>query len=291
MGARKLIAAAAAAAWLMPASGWTWGRQGHMTVALVAEGLLTPGARQLVDQVRRAPHWRGLLPGYSRSFRNADAELTAFCQGPEADLALVGDWADAWKFHHRATGPLHFLDLPLDSDGGPAAEAAACGGGCVVSQLASQADVLGDGQRSPEERLLALLWVVHLAGDIEQPLHCSDNGDRGGNAVRVVVGRRAGSLHEAWDTGFFYAERARPTDLARSLLAHAAHDVARGPVDPAAWARESWIVARDFVYPQERACGGAYGPQELAAAWPVVRLQLARGGVRLAEILNAAAVR
>lgn len=274
---------------LVPAGAQAWGRQGHMTVALIAQGLLTPQTQQLVDQLRRAPGWEAYLPGNSHGFNKANRELTEFCRGTNGDLDLVGDWADAWKIHHQATGRFHFLNLPLDSDGGPVAESTACGRGCIVSQLESEVRILADASASANRRLLALLWVVHLVGDIHQPLHCADNDDRGGNAVRVLVGRRQGTLHEAWDTEFFYFEHVRPAELAADILAHEARGVAPGPMDPGSWARESWGVAKSFVYPQERECGGRYGQRQVAEAWPVVRLQLARAGVRLAMVLNRCA--
>jgi hypothetical protein len=277
-----------AALLLCPRAGFSWGRQGHITVALVAQGLLAPRAQRLVEELRHAQGWEALKPGRSRGFDKADQELTLFCVGGSGDLSLVGDWADAWKGRHRPTGPLHYVNLPLDG-AGASDLATACGSGCVVSQLREQLACLGDARRSQVERLEALLWVVHLVGDIHQPLHCADNGDAGGNDVTVTLGRKQESLHSAWDSGFFYAEHARPAELAAELLGKEARAQAAGPLDPGAWAAESWGVAKSFVYPQLQACDGRFGRGEEAAAWRVVRQQLARAGVRLAAALNAAA--
>lgn len=290
---------------LLPSLGHAWGRQGHMTVALVAEGLLTPAAKQMVDELRRAPGWETLKPGDSRYFRKADEELIQFCQGPDGDLSLVGDWADAWREHHPDTGMYHYVDTPLNSDGSQAAVEKACEGQtylkggfnlqglCVVSQLGRFGPWVGDVDENKLKRLEYLLWVVHLVGDIHQPLHCADNGDKGGNGVPVVLLSKRGNLHWAWDTGFFNVEHARPADLAADLLAHECKDVvAAGSVDsktPWAWAEESFGVAKDFVYPQVRRNGGRFTRAEVDLAWPVVRRQLARAGVRLAAVLNAAA--
>jgi hypothetical protein len=153
--------------------------------------------------------------------------------------------------------------------------------------------VLRDRTADRTRRLEALLWVIHLVGDVHQPLHCSDNGDKGGNEVGVVIAGRIENLHSAWDTGFFYVEHARPTELAASLLAHECKDVATvGPVNPETpwvWARESYGVAKGFVYPQVQRNGGEFTRAEVKLAWPVVRRQLARAGVRLAAVLNGAA--
>jgi hypothetical protein len=73
----------------------------------------------------------------------------------------------------------------------------------VVDKLEEQAKILADKTQPKEKRAGALKWVVHLAGDLHQPLHCADrNGDRGGNTPLVFYpGKRTpGSLHFVWDT-------------------------------------------------------------------------------------------
>jgi hypothetical protein len=278
---------------LPPSLAGAWGRQGHMTVALVAEGLMTPAAKRMVDELRRAQGWKAFKPGDSQYFKNADEELTQFCQGPDVDLSLVGDWADAWREQHPETAPLHFVNTPLDGDGSRRAMEQACGNGCILSKLDQEISVLQDREADRTRRLEALLWVVHLVGDVHQPLHCSDNGDKGGNSVGVVIAGRIANLHSTWDTGFFYVEHARPTELAADLLDHECKDVpAVGPVNPETpwvWARESYGVAKSFVYPQVKRNGGEFTRAEVDLAWPVLRKQLARAGVRLAAVLNAAA--
>jgi len=288
---------------LLPSLSYAWGRQGHMTVALVAEGLLTPAARQMIDELRRAPGWEQLKPGKSRYFKKADKDLVLFCQGPEGDLSLVSDWADAWRERHPETGMYHYVDTPLSSNGSPADVEKACDGQtyrkngyhldglCVVSQLGRFDPWLGDADKDKLKRLEYLLWVVHLVGDVHQPLHCADNGDKGGNGVPIVLLAKHGNLHWAWDTGFFNVVHARPAELATDLLAHECKDVP-ATVDgnaPQAWAQESFGVAKDFVYPQVQRNGGQCTREEVDIAWPVVRKQLARAGMRLAAVLNAAA--
>lgn len=264
-----------------------------MTVALVAQGLLTPAAKQMVDELRRAPGWETLKPGDSRYFRKVDAELIQFCQGPDGDLSLVGDWADAWRERHRDTAPLHFVDTPLAGNGSQDSIATACGAHCILTELHKEIAILDDNDADPGLRLQALLWVVHLVGDVHQPLHCADDRDKGGNGVPIVLLAKHGNLHWAWDTGFFNVEHARPAGLAADLLTHECRDVAAaGAVDvdtPWVWAGESFGVAKAFVYPQVQRNGGQFSRAEVDLAWPVVRLQLARAGVRLAAVLNGAA--
>jgi hypothetical protein len=254
--------------------------------------MMTPAAKQLVDQLRHATGWRTYKPGYSRYYKKADKELIEFCSGPTADLSLIAEWADAWREHHRDTGPFHFVDIPISSDGSDQAIDEACNGNCILTKLQQTIQVLQDPNADKTQRIEALLWVVHLVGDVHQPLHCSDNGDKGGNKVNVVVGRKRQKLHAAWDTGLLYVEHAKPAELAADLLENECKTVptetAVGPLTPRAWAQEAFGVAKDFVYPQVQRDRGNFTKAEVAQAWPVVRLQLARAGMRLAAILNRA---
>ena len=63
--------------------------------------------------------------------------------------------------------------------------------------------MLANKQATKEERIEALKFVVHVIGDLHQPLHCANrNGDKGGNGQLVFFpGRKkAVSLHVVWDT-------------------------------------------------------------------------------------------
>ena len=209
-------------------------------------------------------------------------------------MSLIAEWADAWRERHPETGAWHYVNLDVEKGAGPGELAAACASGCVVTKLGAEEATAKDPDAEPRRRLEALLWIVHLAGDIHQPLHCAQrNADKGGNAVGIVLDGRIGNLHSAWDSGFFYVEHARPKDLAADLLAQECRALAaQGGVssgDPAAWARESFGVAQSFVYPQADRTGGDFSHRDVDQAWPLLRLQLARAGLRLASLLNEAA--
>jgi nuclease S1 len=152
-------------------------------------------------------------------------------------------------------------------------------------------------------RAVALKWIVHLVGDIHQPLHAADNGDRGGNDVRVrLSGQRSGrslTLHRVWDDQLvrlaLHVRTARrpPRDIA--TLAHAAEHLlrSRGEGTPRSWALDANRLARTVAYRYPHfACGrvphrvivldGAHQRR----AETVVRAQLLLAGARLAELLN-----
>ena len=181
---------------------FAWGRQGHTTVALVAEGLLTPAAKQMVDQLRRAPGWEIFKPGDSRYFKKANEELDSVLPGAGWGLEPGGGVGRRMAGAAPGHGTPHYVNTPLSGDGSHDSMATACADNCILTELDKEIVILDDKEADPGLRMQALLWVVHLVGDVHQPLHCTDNGDKGGNMVGVFVGGRVENLHSAWDADF-----------------------------------------------------------------------------------------
>jgi hypothetical protein len=107
--------------------------------------------------------------------------------------------------------------------------------------------VLGDKAAPPRQRLDALKFVVHFVADVHQTLHCSDDGDKGGNAIHVTFMGHRTNLHAVSDSGMLAPavqgdERAYALRLVRSIKPDD-FDRWRGG-SPADWATESYGVAR-----------------------------------------------
>jgi hypothetical protein len=126
-----------------------------------------------------------------------------------------------------------------------------------------------------------------------------DDDDRGGNQVLVLAGRNtvAERLHAYWDKTVVERLGRDPQRIADVLIKRyegQADAMAKG--NPESWAEESFEVARDVAY----ALPGATEPDahgapayRLDAAYeqaavPAASLQMARGGIRLARMLNEA---
>jgi hypothetical protein len=134
-----------------------------------------------------------------------------------------------------------------------------------------------------------------LVGDLHQPLHASDDHDRGGNDKRVsAAGMHAETLHHYWDTDFVEQLGPNPQQIAAMLIAHISASDARNWVqgNPADWAMESFKVAKDDAYGRLPALeeGDKYQLTDtyVAMADRDVTLQLSKAGVRLADLLNRA---
>jgi hypothetical protein len=111
---------------------------------------------------------------------------------------------------------------------------------------------LRDPTASRAAKAEALKFVVHFVGDLHQPLHDEDNGDRGGNERQAIFNGRPDNLHWVWDTGLLVRLGRDPDGLARRLekriTAEEVLEWQRGTV--LQWANEAHGIARAVAYGQ-----------------------------------------
>ncbi len=296
-----------------------WGPIGHMAVANVAYQKLTPGAKtRVLDLLRLNPEyasWEKQIPaGTSAEDRDRMIFMMAsnWADDIKGDPRYSDDGPDpnipdgatssqnvgyADLYRHRYW---HFVDIPFSPDHTalPAVPTPN-----IQTQIVAFRAVLNSSQ--PDElKSYDLVWLVHLVGDIHQPLHATTRitkakpkGDAGGNGVKLF-GDAAPNLHAYWDdlAGFdcdFCKNKSRCIDRAmvfsKRLKAPAAMAVRQ--TDPAEWARESLAAARSEVYrlPIEVSSGPyTIVPQSAydTAAYRLAQQRIALAGARLAEVLN-----
>lgn len=252
----------------LPTPALAWGSEGHHIVADIAEQYLEPAAARQV---------RELL-----AIENATT------------LAQVSTWADDIRPQRPETARWHFVDIPIHPPAGtPAAydaERDCPDGDCVVAAIERFDAVLRDKAAAPRDRLEALKFVVHFVADVHQPLHCADDGDRGGNDIHVTFRGRRMNLHAVWDWGILAPavagdERAYALRLAKAITPSELDQWRSGTL--ADWANESYGIARRLIYGEWPHGPGTLPASYEATALPVVNEQLAKAGVRLAAVLNA----
>ena len=90
--------------------------------------------------------------------------------------------------------------------------------------------VLRDPTASRATKAEALKFVVHFTGDLHQPLHDEDNGDRGGNERQVIFNGHPDNLHWVWDTGLL--ERLGDGDTANRITLLLSLLMVATPVSP-----------------------------------------------------------
>ncbi len=266
-------------------SAFAWGPEGHRLVGEIADLHISARTRAAVVQLLRDD-------------RLADGSFSG-----RRTLAEVANWADEIKDTEwgKRRGSWHYDDLPLCGTADPAKYCR--NGRCASAQIAHQLQMLDDPRARPGQRNQALKWIVHLVGDIHQPLHAADHADRGGNRVQVsFFGERDNppygslNLHAVWDVQLVRrlvtergGERAWIGDGTQRA------ERAAGPVGD--WVGESHALARDVAYgalPVPVSCPGrisgvvALGAAYYERAAPVVDAQLRKAGVRLARLLDEA---
>jgi len=258
---------------------FAWSQLGHALVGDLAELELTPAALQQV---------RELLVGES-----------------EPTLGGIASWADALRYRDaarfRATSSWHYINT---KGGGCNFDVARdCpDGNCVVAAILAQERILEDRAQPLAARRDALKFIVHLMGDLHQPLHAGHREDSGGNRFQVSLRTRirpenharenytdgvmGTNLHAVWDyyvlahTGLSREQYfAKLKSRMSRRPAHANRATARS------WAMESCkLSASQGVYPDTHVMDEEY----LGARRKLAEGRIITAAARLAAVLNAA---
>jgi hypothetical protein len=236
-----------------------WSADGHRIVAQIAESHLDPRAAAAVQQIL----------------------------GPDRHLADISSRADDMRNEQKETAPWHFVNIPIGASAFN--RALYCPANqCVVGAVERFRDQL-KARSSLQASYEALYNVVHFIGDLHEPLHGGDRGDRGGNDVNVEFLGKPTNLHRVWDSGILEALDRDWEYWARKLGKISRVNTSawsRGTVVD--WAMESHDLSRDVVYRFEQPSSGSavLGKAYLRRGSPVVQQQLAKAGIRLAYVLN-----
>jgi hypothetical protein len=192
-----------------------WGCAGHHIVASIAKQRLNARALEATFELLES--------------RPIDPNLARYCKDEAADpFVNAATWADDVK-RAEGTGTWHYIDIPRSLTHGDLSPFCEPVGplrdgsrtGCVVSAIRDQLGVLKNG--SPIDRARALRYIIHLIADLHQPLHVTDNNDRGGNCVPLHFGTNSETtnLHALWDSGilesFLVEHRLTQDAFARQL--------------------------------------------------------------------------
>jgi hypothetical protein len=249
---------------------YAWNTLGHKVVAEIAWQQLDPTTRQsIVDVLRRHPRF--------------DTDFA----GKMEDNAQKGDKAvqDHWIFQNAATWPdeirknkeydrptWHYINLPLFVD--PSDRTAMAGRSLsnlsaeyptkldnhkynIIQALAWARHTIGSNAPA-DVKAIAFCWLLHLVGDIHQPLHSSalysvnqfPKGDEGGNKILLRKGK---NLHSLWDGLLGKQYYMRNVDKVVAELKDKERfgnvwDTAATETDPKEWAKESRNLCEAMVY-------------------------------------------
>lgn len=270
---RTLLIAATLLASAQTETADAWGPEGHSIVAEIAQ-------RRLSDEAR--------------------AGVASILGGPGVSLASFGSWADDERARDKNTSRWHFVNpVRGDTSYDPQrhCQFVKGQGDCLIAALEREVGRMACDSETPERRQRALKFIVHLIGDLHQPLHAIGE-ERGGNGVTVTVDMREGAnprprfesnLHKVWDETLLqtiawswgsYVERLEIGPLSTADVP----SLTVGSVSD--WLFEAHRAGLEIfdATPKGSTIDDAYRIK----MEPVVDRQLAVGGLRLAKLLDKA---
>lgn len=241
---------------LSVAQAFAWGQKGHDVTANIAQQHLTPEAKAMVDS---------LLEGKSMVYWANWLDNASY----QPEYAYTKTW------HYRNT------NAGVDYDAMSANPR-----GDVTRAITAMTDTLANPTASFAGKQLALKILIHLVGDLHQPMHMGHATDLGGNKVKVKFFKTDTNLHSVWDSNLVetghkwsYSEW---TDQIDRATPEQIEVITAGTVDD--WGRESLAIASEIY--EATPAGSALSYNEIAKAAPIIEQQLLRAGLRLASILN-----
>lgn len=231
-----------------------WGQIGHRTVGHIADGMLTKKAQKHVKRVLG---------------NETLAEVSTWMDEVRSDDAY--DYANTW----------HYCTIP---DGMTYEEAPTQEGGDVVWAIEKMIKELKSGNLTAIQEETNLRFLVHLVGDIHQPLHVGNGTDRGGNDVKVTWFGSKTNLHSVWDSRMIDGKQFSYTELA-DWVNHASKTQVKEWQSASVrdWAHES-MTYRDQVYavPENGRLSYRYSYDN----FDLIKLRIHQAGVRLAGVIN-----
>lgn len=235
-------------------NGSKWGKTGHRVIGDIAAGYLSEEAQKEIRRVL----------------------------DPES-MAIASTWMDKIRSDPRYdhTHDWHWVTIP---DGVTYEETEKNPNGDLVEALQSIIGELKSSSLSDKEEVEKLKMLIHLIGDLHQPMHVGTGEDRGGNDTRVEWFYEPSNLHRVWDSEMIDETKLSYTEFSKAINHPSKEQLNKWQqghiLDWAYETRELRNAAYDL--PDDRQLGYRYQYVHRKA----LDRQLLKAGVRLAYVLN-----
>jgi hypothetical protein len=228
-----------------------WGEIGHKVVGEIAERKLNPDVKIIVSD---------LLDGES--------------------MASASTWADEIKSDplYKQYSPWHYVNMPLDKEYSDIQKNPK---GDIVITLKESIRVLKSSSSDKETKAFYLKFLIHLMGDIFQPLHTGKFEDRGGNDIKLTFLGKPTNFHIVWDVHIIEHLNFNYMDLSNELMSMKEVNYSLSPDD---WVYETHQDVK-ILYAEiknKKEIDNDYINDKV----PFIKQQLFKAGSTLAEILN-----
>lgn len=199
-------------------------------------------------------------------------------------LAEVANWADEMKSnpddYWRKANVYHYLNVPA---GQTFENTPRNPRGDILSAYENFVATLKSKKSSRAQKEHALKFLVHIMGDMHQPMHFGHASDRGGNSIKVIWFDQVTNLHSVWDTFLVDKEKLSFTEWANFLdKATPEQIIDYQKSKPLDWVHEG-LALRDIAY---NVGDRNFSWNYVYKCRPIIRKQLLIGGIRLAGVLN-----
>ena len=233
----------------------SWGKTGHRVVGEVASKYISKNTRTSIDKI---------LEGQS--------------------LAHVSTYADEIKSDKKYSkyNAWHYANLNLyetyqSSYKNP--------NGDIVKAIKKSIEILKSKSTTKNEKQFYLKLLVHLIGDLHQPLHLGKKEDRGGNDIGILWFGKKSNLHRLWDSDIIDNSKLSFTELSQNLPTISLEKrkiITSSSID--SWIQETHVLTKKIYMelPENKNLGYKYSYEN----FEVIRYQLLKAGLRLAFILD-----
>ena len=243
----------------LPFSTMAWGVEGHRIVGQIAESYLTKKAKRAVFNIL----------------------------GTES-LAMSSNWADFVKSDtmYNYLSNWHYINftpgLSEDAIEAYLQKDTATDAYTKINFLTAE---LKKKETSQENKVFYLRVLVHLVGDIHQPMHTGRPDDLGGNKVKVLWFNESKNLHQMWDDQLILFQQLSYTEYAAAInhiTKEERTELQQQPVSK--WVYQSYQLA-EKIYTETKPDQKLDYKYNFIFVAPMNQ-QLLRGGVHLAGLLN-----
>ena len=238
-----------------------WGSNGHRIVGEIADSYLSKKARTAINEIL----------GYE-------------------SVAMTSNWADFIKsdsaFNYLSTW--HYINVKqglsqtefntvLKNDS--AANA--------WTKLNFLIAGLKNKQLDKAKKQMYLRLLIHIVGDIHQPLHVGQPDDLGGNRIRVLWFGDSTNLHSVWDEKLIESQKLSYTEYTTAINHSTTDQRISWQAQPMSeWFYESYVLAGK-VYNSVTGTVPRLGFRYNFDYIDILNKQLLKGGIRLAGLLNS----
>ncbi|WP_419212241.1 S1/P1 nuclease [Maribacter sp. X9] len=232
-----------------------WSKTGHRVVGEVAEQYLSRKAKRAIEN---------LLDGKSL-----------------AAVANFGDEIKADRAYSKFSA-WHYVNIPF---GKTYAEIEPNASGDLIQGVNKCLSIIKDEHSSRSDKVFYLKLLIHLIGDLHQPMHVGRLEDKGGNDIQLQWFGEGTNLHRLWDSNMINDNGMSFTELASEVP-----DLSKQQVNYLQsgtlldWVEESHLLANKIYDSVE--VGEKLGYRYSYDWWDTVDSQLQKGGIRLAKVLN-----